>query len=421
MPARGLRAALARPVDGAGLRAFRALFGALMALAAARYWANGWIEGQLTAPAVRFPWPGLEFIRPLPGLGTHALFALQIAAALALALDRRPRLAAAIFALCFTWTELIDRSNYLNHYYLVSLLAALLAALPAGRAVPIGAYLLLRLQVGLVWFFAGLAKLDADWLLRAEPLATWLPAHADAPLIGPLLAAGPTAYAFAWAGAAFDLTIPFLLAWPRTRRAAFAVAVAFHLAVWALFPIGIFSPLMLAAATLFFAPDWPRPRPQPARAPAPRPIPRPALAAAGLWLAIQLLAPLRCALYPGPANWTEEGFRFAWRVMLVDKTGRVEYRVTAHAPPATYHLRAPDDLTPLQARMLATQPDLIHAYARHLAARYRARGHARVEVRADAFVAFNGRPAARLIDPDADLAAAPESLRPAPYILPPPP
>ncbi len=47
------------------------------------------------------------------------------------------------------------------------------------------AYLLLRAQLGLVYFFAGFAKLNADWLLSAEPLRTWLPVHADAPLIGP--------------------------------------------------------------------------------------------------------------------------------------------------------------------------------------------------------------------------------------------
>lgn len=422
MPLAELRTALGRPVDGAGLRAYRLAFGALMAIAAVRYWANGWIETQLTDPVVRFPWPGLEWIRPLPGLGTHALFAVMIAAALLIAADRLPRLGAAVFGLCFTWVELIDRSNYLNHYYLVSLLAALLAALPTGRTVPIGAYHLLRIQLAIVWLYAGLAKLNPDWLLRAQPLATWLPTHADWPIVGPLLAAPATAYAFSWTGAAFDLSIPFLLAWRRTRRPALAIAVGFHLAVWALFPIGVFSPLMIAGCTLFCAPDWPRrlPRIGAARSPgAARPIARPALIAAALWIAIQLLVPLRFALYPGSVNWTEQGFRFAWRVMLVAKTGRVEFRVTTGQGPerATTVVRRLTDLTPLQAQMMATQPDLIHAYALHLARRA---DHPHVEVRADAFVAYDGRPAARLIDPDFDLASLPESCAPMPFIAPAP-
>ena len=37
-----------------------------------------------------------------------------------------------------------------------------------------------------------------------------------------------------------------------------------------------------------------------------------------LFLGIQFLLPLRHLLYPGNVNWTEEGFRFAWRVMLVE-------------------------------------------------------------------------------------------------------
>lgn len=409
---------LGRPVDGAGLRVFRGLFGGLMAIAATRYWANGWIDSQLVDPVVRFPWPGLEWIAPLPGWGTHGLFAVMIAAALALAADRRPRLAAAIFAACFTWVELIDRANYLNHYYLVSLVAALLAALPAGRTVPVGAYHLLRIQFGLVWVFAGLAKLNPDWMLRAQPLATWLQTAADWPLVGSLLALPATAYAFSWGGALFDLTLPFWLTWRRTRRPAFAVAVAFHLTVWALFPIGIFSPLMLAGCTLFFAPGWPHRRP--IELPAPRPLPRAALLAAGLWLAVQIAAPMRCLLYPGPVNWTEEGFRFAWRVMLIHKTGRAEFRITAHDPPGRYVLRGPDDLTPLQARMMATQPDLVHAYALHLAERHRNLGHGRVEVRADVLVSYDGRPAAPAIDPHFDLASIPESLWPQPFIAPPP-
>ena len=420
---RGWAVALERPVDGAGLRAFRALFGGLMAIAGIRYWANGWIDSQLVDPVVRFPWPGLTWITPLPGCGTHILFAVMIGAALLLAANVRPRAAAAVFGLCFTWVELIDRANYLNHYYLVSLLAVLLAALPAGPRVPLGAYVLLRLQFGLVWVFAGLAKLDADWLLRAEPLATWLRTAADWPVVGGLFALPATAFALAWAGALFDLTIPFWLSWRRSRRLAFAVAVAFHLTVWALFPIGIFSPLMLAGCTLFFAPGWPRRRAAASvadRRYAPRGLGRRARVAAIVWLTVQLLVPLRFTLYPGPVNWTEEGFRFAWRVMLVARTGQVEFAITAHDPPARYTVRRPDDLTPLQARMMATQPDLIHAYARHLAARYRALGHARVEVRATARVSFNGRPAAPLIDPGFDLAAVPESWRAQPFILPPP-
>ena len=34
--------------------------------------------------------------------------------------------------------------------------------------------------------------------------------------------------------------------------------VVFHVVTWRLFPIGVFPWLMIAASTVFFAPDWPR-------------------------------------------------------------------------------------------------------------------------------------------------------------------
>ena len=47
---------------------------------------------------------------------------------------------------------------------------------------------------------------------------------------------------------------------------------------------------------------------------------------------------------------------------------------------------------------MATEPDLIHQAALAIAADERAHGHV-VEVRVDAWVSLNARPAARLIDP----------------------
>jgi hypothetical protein len=64
---------------------------------------------------------------------------------------------------------------------------------------------------------------------------------------------------------------------------------------------------------------------------------------------------------------------------------------------------------------------MILDYAHHLAAQFAARGMPEVEVFADAFVAYNGRASARLIDPAVDLARERDGLRPRPWILPAPP
>ena len=103
----------------------------------------------------------------------------------------------------FTYVELIDKTTYLNHYYLVSLLSGLLVVLPAhaiwsvdawrrprvfAPAIPSWTVNLLRVQIGIVDFFAGLAKINGDWLLHAQPLRIWLAANSDLPVVGPLFA-----------------------------------------------------------------------------------------------------------------------------------------------------------------------------------------------------------------------------------------
>lgn len=66
---------------------------------------------------------------------------------------------------------------------------------------------------------------------------------------------------------------------------------------------------------------------------------------------------------------------------------------------------------------MSGQPDLILQLAHAIAADFRARGHVGVEVRVDALVSLNGRPAARLIDPDVDLARVSDGLSRATWIL----
>jgi hypothetical protein len=67
-------------------------------------------------------------------VGIRALAVVAGCAALATALGWRHRAAAALFALTFTWLELVGATTFLNHYWLVSLMAALLAVVPANRA-----------------------------------------------------------------------------------------------------------------------------------------------------------------------------------------------------------------------------------------------------------------------------------------------
>ena len=128
----------------------------------------------------------------------------------------RYRLCALLFFLSFTYVELLDKTAYLNHYYWAALVSLLMVFLPLHRSVsvdawlesrtmwgkaPAGALWLLRAQLAAMYIFAGIAKLNADWLLEAQPLRIWLQDHTGLPMVGPLMGEAWAAYAFSWGGA----------------------------------------------------------------------------------------------------------------------------------------------------------------------------------------------------------------------------
>src|SRR5688572_32950335 len=125
------RSKLLAPVDGASLAAFRVMFGLLLAWEVVRYFHYGWIERYYLQPTFFFTYPLFDFLAPWPGWGMYAHFAVLGLLALCIALGLFYRAAAALFWLAFTYVFLLDKTNYLNHFYLISLLSFLLILVPA--------------------------------------------------------------------------------------------------------------------------------------------------------------------------------------------------------------------------------------------------------------------------------------------------
>jgi vitamin K-dependent gamma-carboxylase len=437
-PTPGLVDAAVRPVDASSLAVVRMALGLVGLGSVARVAAYGWVDSLYAGPRHRFTYLGFGWVpQPTVDQMWAVLAALALASA-GLVLGWRTRASAVLFVVAFAWIELIDATTYLNHYWFLTLVGALAVAAPLGRAlsldarraggpstVAVGWVWLLRFQVAVVYVFAGLAKLQPDWLVQALPLELWVPARAGVPGLGRLVGLDAVPHVFAVLGAAFDCLVVPLLLWRRTRFAAWLVLVAFHVCTWALFPIGVFPWLMIAAATLFFEPDWPRRllarRGRPLAVPRVREVRRSPLliGLAGLWVVVQLALPLRHLAYPGDARWTGQGYRLAWNVLLVEKAGSVTFLV--HEPSTGRRWVAdPARLyTPTQLRVMATEPDLIHQAAIAIAAEEQADGRA-VEVRVEAWVSLNARPAAPLIDPSVDLAAEPRDPWSDDWILPAP-
>jgi vitamin K-dependent gamma-carboxylase len=427
---RGL-ALLETPVDAASLGAFRIAYGLTMLIALARFAAMGWIDELYVRPAFHFAYPGFEWVHAWGGWGMYAHFAVLAVCALLITIGVLYRAAIVVFVLGLAYLELIDSAYYLNHYYALVLFGALLAVLPADRAlalgpsgrpraIPFAAIFVLRAQLGIIYFFAGIAKLGEDWLLRAEPMRTWLLARTDLPLVGDLFGDDWIAFAASWAGALFDLSIPFLLSMHRTRSPAYALVVVFHLATAALFRIGMFPWVMIALTPIFFAPGWPRALLRgsaggtalSSSSPPPS-LPRPAVVGLAAWLLVQVAFPLRHHLSPGDRLFDGEAMRWSWHVMVAERAGWAELRATDETG-RSWTVDPSRELTPIQARMMAIEPDMLVQFARHVREDFARRGH-QVRVEGDVWVAINGRAARRLVNPEVDLASdepGDEDLRP---------
>lgn len=220
-----------------------------------------------------FRYYGFEWVYPFPEPFFSLFFIVGFLAGIAVAVGYKFRWAAPTLAICFTYLFLLEKGHYLNHAYLFCWLSWLLILTPAwrefsidvwqkpnqrSRLIPRWSIAIFPFVMGIVYFWGGIAKINADWLLHADPLHSWVSSRSNTFLIGPLLKFKTTAYFMAWGGFLLDLTIAFFLLHKRLRWWALAAAVFFHLCNHLIFNIGIFPYLSLIMTSLWFDPDWPQ-------------------------------------------------------------------------------------------------------------------------------------------------------------------
>lgn len=436
-----------KQTDAAPLAVFRILFGIMMLASIIRFWANGWIEKLYIEPAFFFSYYGFEWVKPI-GNYTYIVFIICALASIGITLGYRYRLSMILFFLSFTYIELMDKTTYLNHYYFISILSFLLIFLPAGARFSLDVYRskkyythiprwnidAIKLLLGIVYFYAGLAKLNSDWLFRAMPLKIWLPSKYDLPFIGEsLMQQEWFHYAISWGGAVYDLTIPFLLLYGKTRLFAFILVLFFHIFTRVLFPIGMFPYIMIISSLIFFDAklhttiinrirkmlEFIKQSRKPITSHKTyRHTKKPVLWIVGFFFVIQLLMPWRYLAYPGELFWTEEGYRFSWRVMLMEKAGYANFKIVDGKSKTSFYVDNTDFLTASQEKQMSFQPDFILEYAHYLGDHFSGQGHKNVEVYVESFVALNGRLSEPYIDPKVDLYREKESFQHKKWILP---
>ncbi len=243
-----------------------------------------------------------------------------------------------------------------------------------------------------------------------------------------------------WFGMIYDVCIPFLLLYSRTKYIAFFFVIIFHVLTKVFFPaIGMFPYIMIFGTVIFFdskvhiiiiekianflkklkkllnikhlelstkhhnvSIHYPRFAP----------------VFLSIFLIIQLMIPFRYTLYPGELFWNEQGYRFSWRVMLIEKRGDTRFKIKDSITGKFFYVRNENFLTPFQIKQMSFQPDFILEYAHYLGEHFKKRGMKNVQIFTDSFVALNGRSSQRFINPNVDLLTKKESFLNKDWVLP---
>ncbi|AEA44753.1 HTTM domain-containing protein [Fluviicola taffensis] len=442
---------LFKEVSISPLIAFRIIIGILFLFSTVRFILNGWVKQLYIDPPFHFSYLGFDWVKPLAGNGMYLPFIAMIVASLGIIFGAFYRFSTSLFFLAFTYVELLDKSYYLNHYYFVSLIAFLLIWMPANaqfsldakrnpsiqrETIPQWPIFLLRFQLGIVYCFAGIAKLNADWLFEAQPLRLWLQAFRDLPLVGNLFATSWVAFGFSWFSCFYDLTIPFFLSKNKTRVVAYVFVVVFHVITWLLFPIGVFPWVMICSTLIFFPAsfhdrwlnklkNWFRWKSVSAKISSP--ASKTVFIFTSIFLIIQIILPFRYLLYPNGLFWHEEGFRFSWRVMLVEKKGYATFYVEDPKTRNSIEISNEDYLSPQQIDQMSRQPDMILQFAHFLGNKYadttfhfgsKSVHLSRPRVTADVYVTLNGRPNQHFVGRETDLMKEHYNLKHRKWIIP---
>jgi vitamin K-dependent gamma-carboxylase len=466
--------------DITSLVIFRIAFGIIMLWEVVRYVNLGRVERYYIDAQFTFTYDFFEWVKPWEGNGMFIHFYVLGILSVFMIIGLFYRITAFFIFLLFTYIFLLEEANYLNHFYLVSLISFLMIFVPAHKkysvdaffwkkiksdVVPAWSYYLLQLQMGVVYFFGGIAKLNSDWMLRAEPMQHWLYYRTDYPFIGQFFEEKWMAYVMSWSGACIDLFAAFLLLNRKTRPFMFLALVTFHFMNDRLFNIGIFPWFGIMATTIFFPSDYLKRVIQTGKSQkngiimlitafvfsyigmffhqkqeivpfmvsffvggviawlfidlfenkkavtshsnssiqALKTKNYAVIALVSFWTIFQVGIPLRHFVIPGNVSWTEEGHRFSWHMKLRSKSGDAKFYAYNPETDEFQELNTMGFLTERQYSKMSTRPYMILEFAKFLKQQLVNEGLDFYEIRVVAYSSYNYRLAQQLVRSDIDL------------------
>ena len=386
---------------------------------------TGWIQRTLAEPRFTFNFIGFEWLQPLPGNGMYLYFFVMGTLGLCIALGYKYRFSIIAFTILWTGVYLMQKTSYNNHYYLLILISFFMCFFPANQNYSCDAkkntalktdamysYVkwIIVLQLFIIYTYAAIAKMYGDWV-DFRIIKILMQSKADYYLIGEMLQQPWMHRIVGVMGILFDLLIVPALLWRPTRKIAFFASVFFHVFNSVVFQIGIFPYLALAFSVFFFEPETIRQlffkgkKPytkQEFITPSYKNI---ALFGGSLYFLIQLALPLRHYFIKDDVLWTEEGHRMSWRMMLRNRSGKIQFKVVNREKNKSTIVDLNDYLTSKQKQKIGAYPDFIWQFAQQLKKEYAQKGEDISVFVLNSKVSVNGKPYRAFIDPKVDLAS----------------
>lgn len=416
---------LFKQIDNAPLIVFRIFFGFLITCESFGAIATGWVKTNLIDLKYTFPFIGFEWIKPLPENGMFYYFILMGILGIFIMLGYYYRLAMIFYTILWAGVYFMQKTTYNNHYYLLLIISFFMIFLPAnhfasvdvkqGRiskklSMPHWISLVFIIQIAILYFYASIAKLYPDWL-DGTFTKNLLSSSNLFPHFKNIFSK-PWFYLFiAYAGIFFDfLIVPFLL-FKKTRTLALLASLIFHLFNATFLQIGVFPFFALSFSLFFYDPENIRsiflkrkPKIEWSSNTENNFYGKNIVLYIFLpFLIIQSLLPLRHYLIKGDVLWTEEGHRLSWRMMLRERSGYINIKIKDNNTNEVFIYNYNKDLTPYQAKNLATKPDFIWQYCQRIKKEY---AHKNISIYIDCKNSINRGEYKTLIDPKQDFTKA---------------
>lgn len=417
---------LFKHIDNSPLILFRIIFGFLIAVEGFGAILTGWVKRTLMAPQETFTFIGFEWLQPLPGNGMLFYYGIMGLMGVLVMVGYKYRFAMFTFTIMWTATYLMQKSSYNNHYYLLILISAFMAIMPAHRyfsvdakqnpkiksnSMPQWCVVVFIIQMFIVYTYAAVAKIYPDWL-DTTVVELLMKRREHFWLVGDLIQEKWVHYAIAYFGILFDAFIVPLLLFKPTRILGFIAGIFFHLFNSFIFHIGIFPYLAIGLTVFFFHPKTIKSiffkRKQfydKGEVIVPK-YKNLGIAIFSVYFVVQVLLPLRHWAIKGDVLWTEEGHRLSWRMMLRSRAGITSYKVVDKSTGETIAVKLEDYLTDKQIGPARSKPDFMWQFAQRLKRIYAEEGRD-VSVYVSSNVSINGGKTAKLIDSSVDLANVP--------------